>query len=171
MSVMASQITAVSIAWSTVSSGADQRIHRSSASLAFVTGIHRWPVDSPHKWPVTGEMFPFDDVIMMDTLLRPLLCEINNSSMPIKSPSKLWHRRIIISHCFVWLKPRICNIIPKSVELISVGSGPRCMVQSNSRCKTMQVHKPNILFIVQHGCVSDFDREIIHWKYLYTSFI
>ena len=27
-------------------------------------GIHRWPVNSPHKWPVTREMFPFDDVIM-----------------------------------------------------------------------------------------------------------
>ena len=27
-----------------------------------VTG--RWPVNSPHKWPVTRKMFPFDDVIM-----------------------------------------------------------------------------------------------------------
>ena len=39
--------------------------HQSSASLAFVRGIHRWPVNSPHKWPVTRKMFPFDDVIMM----------------------------------------------------------------------------------------------------------
>ena len=45
-------------------SGADQRKHQSSASLAFVRGIHRWPVNSPHKWPVTRKMFPFDDVIM-----------------------------------------------------------------------------------------------------------
>ena len=27
-------------------------------------GIHRWPVNSPHKWPVTQKMFPWDDVIM-----------------------------------------------------------------------------------------------------------
>ena len=27
-------------------------------------GIHRWPVNSPHKGPVTRKMFPFDDVIM-----------------------------------------------------------------------------------------------------------
>ena len=47
-----------------VYSGADQRKHRSSASLAFVRGIHRWPVNSPHKWPVARNMFPFDDVIM-----------------------------------------------------------------------------------------------------------
>ena len=45
-------------------SDADQRKHQSSASLAFVRGIHRGPVNSPHKWPVTGKMFPFDGVIM-----------------------------------------------------------------------------------------------------------
>ena len=45
-------------------SGADQRKKQSSASLAFVRGIHRGPVNSPHKWPVTLKMFPFDDVIM-----------------------------------------------------------------------------------------------------------
>ena len=43
---------------------ADQRKHQSSASLAFVWGIHRGPVNSPHKWPVARKMFPFDDVIM-----------------------------------------------------------------------------------------------------------
>ena len=30
----------------------------------FVSGIHRWLVNSPHKGPVTWKMFPFDDVIM-----------------------------------------------------------------------------------------------------------
>ena len=64
MSAMASQITGVLIVCSTVCSGADQRKHQSSASLAFMTGIRRWPVDSPHKGPVTRKMIPFDDVIM-----------------------------------------------------------------------------------------------------------
>ena len=64
MSTMASQITSLSIVYSTVNSGTDQRKHQSSASLAFVRGIHRWPVDSPHKGPVTRKMFPFDNVIM-----------------------------------------------------------------------------------------------------------
>ena len=36
-----------------------------SLTIAFVWGIHRWPVDSPHKGPVTRKMFPFDDVIML----------------------------------------------------------------------------------------------------------
>ena len=64
MSTMASQITGISIVCSTVFSGADQRKHQSSASVVFVRGIHRWPVDLPHKGPVTRKMFPFDDVIM-----------------------------------------------------------------------------------------------------------
>ena len=61
MGAMASQITSLT---STVFSGADQRKHQSSASLAFVRGIHRWSVNSPHKWPVTLKMFPFDDGII-----------------------------------------------------------------------------------------------------------
>ena len=64
MSVMVSQITDDSILYLTVCSGADQRRHQSSTSLAFVRGIHRWPVNSPHKGPVTREMFPFDDANM-----------------------------------------------------------------------------------------------------------
>ena len=64
MGVMASQITSLMIVYSTVYSGADQSKHQSSASLAFVLGIHRGPVKSPHKWPVTRKMFPLDDVIM-----------------------------------------------------------------------------------------------------------
>ena len=64
MSTIASQTTSLTIVYSTVYSDADQRKHQSSASLAFVRGIHRGPVNSPRKWPVTREMFPFDDVIM-----------------------------------------------------------------------------------------------------------
>ena len=64
MGAMASQITSLTIVCSTVYSGTDKRKHQSSASLAFVRGIHRWPVNSPHKGPVTRKMFPFDDVIM-----------------------------------------------------------------------------------------------------------
>ena len=53
------------ILYSTVYSGADQRKGQNSTSLALVRGIHRSPVNSPHKGPVTREMFPFDDVIMV----------------------------------------------------------------------------------------------------------
>ena len=49
-----SQITSVSSVWK----------HLSSASLSFVRGMHRWPVVSPPKGPVTRKMFPFDDIII-----------------------------------------------------------------------------------------------------------
>ena len=75
MGVLASQITSLTIVYSTIHSGADQRKHQSSASLAFVRGIHRWPVNSPHKWSVTRKMFPFDDVIMA-----------------LKSTTRIWNR-------------------------------------------------------------------------------
>ena len=61
---MTSQITNLTIVYSTVYSRPDQRKHQSSASLAFVRGIHQWPLNSPHKWPVTRKIFPFYDVIM-----------------------------------------------------------------------------------------------------------
>ena len=56
MGAIASKITSLTVVYSTVYSDADQRKHQSSASLAFVRGIHRGPV--------TQKMFPFDDVIM-----------------------------------------------------------------------------------------------------------
>ena len=68
MGTLASQITSLTIVYSIVYSDADQRKHQSSASLAFVRGIHRRPVNSPHKWPVT---FPFDDVIMFTDSYMP----------------------------------------------------------------------------------------------------
>ena len=64
MGMMASQITSLTIINSTIYLGADQGKHQSSASLAFVRRIHRWPVNSPHKGPVTWKMFPFEHAIM-----------------------------------------------------------------------------------------------------------
>ena len=68
MGTVASQITSLAIVYSTVYSDADKRKHQSSVSLAFVRGIHRGPVNFPHKEPVTRKMFPFDDVIMSSAL-------------------------------------------------------------------------------------------------------
>ena len=56
---MASQITNITIFYTTVYSDADQRKHLSYASLAFVRRIHRWPVNSPHKLPVARKCFHF----------------------------------------------------------------------------------------------------------------
>ena len=66
MSAMASRIAGFSIVFLTFCPGADQRKHQSSATLASVKGIHRWPMNSPHKGPVARKIFPFDDVIIID---------------------------------------------------------------------------------------------------------
>ena len=68
MGAIASQITILTIVFSTVYLDTGQRKHQCSASLAFVRGIHRRAVNSPHKWPVTRKMFPFDDVILQWSL-------------------------------------------------------------------------------------------------------
>ena len=60
MTTMASQITSLTVVYLIVYSGADHRKHQSSASLAFVRGIHR------DKGPVTRKIFPFNDVIMIE---------------------------------------------------------------------------------------------------------
>ena len=69
----ASRITSLTVVSSTVYLDTDQRKYQSSASLAFVWGIHRRPVNSPHKWPVTRKMFPFDDVIKIQPPTTPLI--------------------------------------------------------------------------------------------------
>ena len=60
MGAKASQITSLTTVYSAVYSGADQSKHQSCASLVFMWAIHRGPVNSPHKWPVTRKMFQFD---------------------------------------------------------------------------------------------------------------
>ena len=65
---MTSQITGVSIVYS----DADQRKHQSSALLAFIRGIHRWQVNSPHKAPVTLNKFPFDDDVSWEMRFRKI---------------------------------------------------------------------------------------------------
>ena len=57
MGAMASQITSLAIGYSTVYSGRDQRKHQSSASLVFMWGIHRWPVNSPPEGQSRGKCF------------------------------------------------------------------------------------------------------------------
>ena len=83
MGEVASQITSLTIVYSTVYSDADQRKHQSSASLAFVWGSHRGPLNSPYKWPVTRKMFPFDDVIMFTPHYRPPLLKGHHLCWPL----------------------------------------------------------------------------------------
>ena len=90
MSAMASQITSLTIVYSTFYSGADQRKLQSTASLAFVRRIHRWQLNSPRERPVMRKMFLFDDVIMCHISERYDQCMLCNyfetTSAAIKTP-------------------------------------------------------------------------------------
>ena len=77
MSAMTSQITGVSIVCSNVCSGADERTHQSFGSYAFASGIHPWPVDSPHKGPVTQKMFTFDGVTLKQQIYSVSTCTLH----------------------------------------------------------------------------------------------
>ena len=104
MSAISSQITGVSIVYSTVYSGADQRKHQSSASLAFMRGIHWWPVNFPHKWPVRRKMFPFDDVIKCALVA---CAKYDNNGVALKP---IFHRIQIATDNRSWHEPLAINI-------------------------------------------------------------
>ena len=80
----------------TVCSGADQRKHQSCASLTFVRGINRSPVNSPHKGPVTRKIFLFHDVIM--------ICQIESSMKGM-----IFHRDGLIMFFAFWTNA-VCRL-------------------------------------------------------------
>ena len=96
MGTIASQITSLTIVYSTVYLGADQRKHQSSASLAFVWGIPQGPVNSLHKWPVTRKMFPFDDVIMMITKMSGVITFMSHYIMQSGTCNGSCHQAAIV---------------------------------------------------------------------------
>ena len=120
MGTMAHQITSPTIVYSTVYWNADQRKHQSSASLAFVRGIQRWPVNSPHTGPVARNIFLFDDVISwtiwvneFHCLIKWFICDI----IQIKQHHALYglygamhaicpHYLYFKSGCLAYLRPK-----------------------------------------------------------------
>ena len=102
MSTMASQITGAMIVYSTVCPGTDQRKHQSSASLAFVRGIHWWLINSLHKGPIMQKMFPFDDVIMWRQKTSTGGSILNLSCVP--------------SNCWIYNRFKECNILSEDFQ-------------------------------------------------------
>ena len=108
MGEMASQITSLTIVYSTVYSGTDHTKHQSSASLAFVREIHRWPRNSPPKWPVTRKMFPFDDVIMTTvdfsvvSLQRFPVCLKFDLTFKLRLPRSRYGNDIVNKITIIW---------------------------------------------------------------------
>ena len=141
MTTMASQITSLTIVYSTVYSNADQRKHQSSASLAFVWGIHRGPVNSSHKRPVTRKMFPFDDVTMV---LRRWGCNFN---LVIVTESYLGHFLWNCSHVNVTRLHWWLVNMGSSYDLVLFGKKP-ILVPMLTKLHHLWVNKPEA---VQYG--------------------
>ena len=98
MSVMASQITGVSIVSSAGCLDADQRKNQSSASLAVVGGILRWPVDSPHKGPVARKMFRFDGVINLNVSTAKMAAILSQSQCVKSEKWQIFVTMFVLRH-------------------------------------------------------------------------
>ena len=83
---VASQITSLTIVYSNGYSGTNQRKHQSSTSPAFVRGIHRWPVNSLHKGPVTWTFF--FSIWWRHHCISMFLAEIHHDKDQFKQMSK-----------------------------------------------------------------------------------
>ena len=155
MVALASQITSVTIGYSTVYSGENQRKHRRFASLAFVRGIHRSPVNSLHKWSVTRKMFPFDDVIMpriavsivpgvISIIISIPLLNSRNVMYMLSSPAKCMacaHLAAVIRGSFCPLIFRPAYIV-KSPETfyIKFSQTAECWAQNALRTHRQWIH-------------------------------
>ena len=102
MGAMASEITGVSIVYWTICSDADQGKLQSSASLAFLSGIHRWPVNSPHKGPVTWKCFH------LMTSSCPGAASVDQASTST-SPDLKWYAAYSSQYILLFLFIRIGN--------------------------------------------------------------
>ena len=141
MGMMASQITNVWIVYWTVCAGQDQRKLQSSASLAFVRGIHRWAVNSPHKGPVTWKLFPFDGVfISTNWALHSYRTTIPIHGMPRQVQNNHTNRKTYKLVHIIWL-PKLISVIRTFTSdriILNKVCNQLCQIKSNSCCVQMK---------------------------------
>ena len=147
MGEVAFQIISLTIVYSTVYSDADQWKYQSSASLAFVRGIHRSPVNSPHKRQVTRKLFPFDDAIMFCptvlNTLRPVLagCQFPDDIFKcIFLNESVW---IYIKITLKFVPKRPINSIPALVQIMA-----------RRRSGDRPLSEPVIFSLLTHICIT-----------------
>ena len=99
----------------------DQRKHQSPASLAFVRGIHRWPVNIPtNKVPVTRKKFPFDDVIMSNRMrIMPSNRRLYSTVWFPMDPALFGNRDHIYIYIYIYIDNEVCGITIKYARVYS----------------------------------------------------
>ena len=114
MTTMASQITSLTVVYSIVYSGADQRKHQSSASLAFVRGIHRSTGEFPVQRASNAENVSIDDVIMCITF-----CKYHSHCFLYHIEAVEWMSVDMISFCMWYITQKTYgkNSIPNKLAL------------------------------------------------------
>ena len=91
-------------------------------------GIYRWPVDSPHKRPVTREIFPFDDIVM-----SCLMCHFSHSQTNTVVTDGLvssWYQDIGNDHDDIYRSALVRSIQHKGVVASHVRHKHRLMMTS-----------------------------------------
>ena len=142
MGAIASQITSLKI----VFSGADQRKYQSFASLAFLRGINRWPMNYPYKGPVTRKMFPFDDVIMK---IVAFVSRPQWTIFQISVPYLAVFRYVVRTHytCIHVISgpSRIFSIVAKHLDHDTTTAAQDHICRKRTACNEMIVNKKALL--------------------------
>ena len=97
MTKITSQITSLTVVYSIGYSDADQRKHQSSASLAFVWGIHRDRWIPCTKGQLRGKCFH----LMTSSCLRPVSQSAYELNILAKSDAAAWQIMIRSGHNFI----------------------------------------------------------------------
>ena len=146
MSAMTSQITSVSIVCSVVCSGTDQRKHQ-SWSLAFVRGIHRGWIDSPHKGSITRKMFPLDGAFMQNIFIL------------------LWPQSGLTSEqaCVVFVYTDTENIYGQSLPMDIRNVATRAVVNKTDMCNEVNPYQERVhVMYLYRLCVSIRHTHYVH---------
>ena len=113
-SFMSSEVTGITFVCSAVCSIAHQRKHQGSALLDFVKGVHLRTVDSPHKAPVTRQMFPWNDVVLLEAMSMSLLVTwarvtYNAQNMEINNSMYFLISFLTLDKIYQWRKPMLLH--------------------------------------------------------------
>ena len=124
---MASQITSLTIVYSTVYSGTDQRN---------IKAPRHWPLCReftddwwiPHKWPVTRKMFAFDDVIMTVYDMVNLLIGHTHVNQIMSRSREFQRNREVLDmfkrgfDCMIFHRVQVTHLCHKTIESIIIAS-------------------------------------------------
>ena len=150
--------------------------HQSSPSLAFVREIHRWPVNYPHKWPVTRKMFPFDDVVMRLSIWQ-LPLRKQNGFRVVLSLQMFFHTEDKLQFYTNWRPVYVIDMVLKvhenadvylemiwSVKRSKITEKYLCNIHINVSQTYRQLNIPAVIFRpVHYTTVPEFKRWNVNW--------